>query len=390
MPSTNLSCIQCGQTVSPSEPVWSCPSCGSLLELRLQLTDLPAYEWSELVSAARGSFAASGIWRHAGLIPIDTVDPVTLGEGNTPVVQLKALGQRMGLPKLYAKLECLNPTGSFKDRGATTLVTKARELGVNRLVEDSSGNAGASLAAYCARAGIAASIYVPASAPASKKAQIAFYGAEVVAVEGSREAVTEAALDRCRRDGAYYASHNLNPFFLEGTKTFAYEVATEFENNPPEHVVVPVGNGSLLLGAWKGFRELRALGEVEKLPRMHAAQATGCMPIVDGYLRKLEMPEPITTSPTVAGGISIARPSRGHLILNTMAESGGGAAAATDEEILSCQRLLARTEGIFCEPTSAAALAVLPQLVAQGSIDPEDRVLVAITGMGLKDTSVLE
>ena len=269
------------------------------------------------------------------------------------------------------------------------MITKARDLGVERVVEDSSGNAGASVAAYCAKAGIAASIYVPASAPPAKKAQIGFYGAEVVAVEGTREAVTEAALERCRRDGAYYASHNWNPYFLEGTKTFAYEVATEFENNLPEHLVVPVGNGSLFLGAWKGFRELRALGMVEKSPRMHVAQATGCMPIVDGYLKKLKRPEVIPTFPTVAGGISIARPSRGHLILRAMADSGGGGAAVTDEEILSYQRLLATTEGIFCEPTSAAAFAALPRLVEQGSINPSERVLVAVTGLGLKDTSVL-
>ena len=389
MLSTTMLCTLCGGNFSLDEPIWSCLACGSLLELRLQLTDLPAYERSAMVSAARGSFPAPGIWRHAGLIPVNAMDPVTLGEGNTPVIPLRTLGLRLGLPHLYAKMECLSPTGSFKDRGTTVMVTKARDLGVERVVEDSSGNAGASVAAYCAKAGIAASIYVPASAPPAKKAQIGFYGAEVVAVEGTREAVTEAALERCRRDGAYYASHNWNPYFLEGTKTFAYEVATEFENNLPEHLVVPVGNGSLFLGAWKGFRELRALGMVEKSPRMHVAQATGCMPIVDGYLKKLKRPEVIPTFPTVAGGISIARPSRGHLILKAVADSGGGGAAVTDEEILIYQRLLAATEGIFCEPTSAAAFAALPRLVEQGSINPGERVLVAVTGLGLKDTSVL-
>ena len=306
------------------------------------------------------------------------------------MVRLSALGDRLGLAHLYAKLEYFAPTGSFKDRGATAMVTQALALGVTRLVEDSSGNAGASFAAYCAAAGIKASIYVPASAPAAKKAQIAFYGAEVVEVEGSREAVTEAALERCRREeGAYYASHNWNPFFLEGTKTFAYEVAAQFDFDPPERLIMPVGNGSLFLGAWKGFGELRAAGLLGRLPRLDVAQATGCMPIVDAHNRGLERTEAIPTSPTIAGGISIARPSRGGLVLRAMRESGGSGAAATDAEILELQRALATLEGIFCEPTSAAAFAALAHLVREGAVHPQERVLVAVTGTGLKDTGVL-
>jgi len=302
---------------------------------------------------------------------------------------LKALGKRLGLSRLYAKLEYFSPTGSFKDRGATVMVTKARDLGVKRLVEDSSGNAGASIAAYCARANIQASIYVPASAPSAKKAQIALYGAEVVPVEGTRDDVTKAAMERCLTEGAYYGSHNWNPFFLEGTKSFAYEVAEQFDYDLPEHVVVPVGNGSLYLGAWKGFGELRYLGLADSLPRMHVVQAMGCMPIVDALRRGMERTVEIPTYPTVAGGISIGKPSRGHLILKAARESGGDGAAVSDEDILRTQRELAVLEGIFCEPTSAAAFAGLSKLLQQGAIAPDERVVVAVTGMGLKDTSVL-
>lgn len=389
MSTTALLCSQCRERLSLGDLLWGCPSCGGLLEIQLDLSDLAAATKTDLLKLAKGDLARRGLWRYGAIIPVSAVDPVSMGEGNTPVVPLKAMGRRLGLPRLYGKLEFFSPTCSFKDRGTTVMVTKARELGVGRLVEDSSGNAGASIAAYCARAGIQASIYVPASAPAAKKAQIAFYGAEVVSVGGTRDDVTEAAMERCRREGAYYGSHNWNPFFLEGTKTFAYEVADQFEYDLPEHLVVPVGNGSLFLGAWKGFQELRALELVGRLPRMHVAQATGCMPIVDALQRGLDRTEEIPTSPTVAGGISIGRPSRGHLILTAVRESGGSGAAVSDEEILRFQRDLATMEGIFCEPTSAAAFAALPRLVQQGAISPEERVVVAVTGMGLKDTSVL-
>jgi threonine synthase len=381
-----LSCSECRGSFSLDEPIWSCPDCGSLLEIRQDLSPLRS-------EAAAGVFDASarhGVWRYARLIPVDASGAVSIGEGSTPVVPLRAVGRELGLECLYAKLEYFSPTGSFKDRGTTVLVTKARDLGVKRLVEDSSGNAGASFAAYCARAGIAASIYVPDSAPEAKKAQVAYYGAEVVPVAGTREDVTAAAVERCRTDGAYYGSHNLNPFFLEGTKTFAFEVAEEFEFDPPEHLVMPVGNGSLLLGSRKGFDELRQLGMITSNPRLHVAQAAGCMPLADAFQRGLDRTEPIPTRPTVAGGISIGRPSRGQMILKAMRETGGAAAAVPDEEILQWQRKLASLEGIFCEPTSAAAIAVLPRLVEQGAIRPSERVLVAITGMGLKDTSVLK
>jgi threonine synthase len=373
--------------VPGSEPVWSCPSCGSLLEIQSDLSGLGIGR--EQLEEARSRPAGEGIWRYRSLIPIDAATAVTLGEGSTPVVALRSLGPELGLSRLYAKLEYFSPTGSFKDRGTTALVSKARELGVRHLVEDSSGNAGASIAAYCARAGIRASIYVPASAPEAKRAQISVYGAEVVAVEGTRDAVTEAAMDRCRKDGAYYGSHNWNPFFLEGTKSFAYEVALDFGFDPPDHLVMPVGNGSLFLGAWYGFVELRHMGLVHRLPKLHVAQATGCMPIVDAIRRGLERTEAIATTPTVAGGISIGRPSRGKMILRAAGDSGGSGEAVTDGDILRYQRLLASTEGIFCEPTSAAAFAALPGMIGEGRIGPEESVLVAVTGIGLKDVGAL-
>jgi len=386
-----LHCSRCRKDFSAREVIWSCPDCGSMLEMVPSPHISDPRRRTRLLEAAVEAGHPPGIWRFGPMMQVDATRPVSLGEGNTPVVKLENLGRRMGIPHLHAKLEYLAPTGSFKDRGTSAMVTQARALGVGRIVEDSSGNAGASFAAYCAAAGMAATIFVPASAPRAKKAQIACYGAEVVEVQGSREAVTEAAMARCRQeDGAYYASHNWNPFFLEGTKTFAYEVAAQFDFDPPEHVIMPVGNGSLFLGAWRGFGELRGMGLLERIPKLSIAQAQGCMPIVDAHRRGLDKPVAIPTSPTVAGGISIARPSRGALILRAIRESGGSGAAVTDAEILEYQRALASTDGILCEPTSAAAVAALAHLARRGFFGRDERVLVAITGSGLKDPGALE
>ena len=198
-------------------------------------------------------------------------------------MELRATGELLGLSRLWGKLEFLNPTGSFKDRGTAIMISVAREQGVAEIVEDSSGNAGASLAAYAARTGIRAHIFAPASAPAAKIGQIKVYGAQTHSVEGSREATTDAAVAYYTERRLVYASHNLSPYFLEGTKTLAYELAAEMADGPPEHLVMPVGNGSLFIGAWKGFQELLDRGHISKVPRFHCVQAGAISPIVAAY-----------------------------------------------------------------------------------------------------------
>ena len=292
------------------------------------------------------------------------------------------MARLLGLRDLYAKLEFLNPTGSFKDRGSSVMMSVAREQGVKEIVEDSSGNAGASIAAYAARAGIRAHIFAPSNAPSAKVQQIKVYDAEAHLIEGSREATAEAALAYHREKNLVYASHALSPFFVEGTKTFAYEVALQFAEAIPDHIVLPAGNGSLSLGTSKGFRELRQAGLLSKTPRIHCVQASAFMPIVAAHNAKAWAPR--NGAMTVAGGISVATPARLKQILDVLTETGGTAVAVDDEEILRWQRLLAR-EGIYGEPTSAAALAGLDQLIKRGDIMPSDSVLVPITGFGLKD-----
>ena len=310
-------------------------------------------------------------------------DAITLGEGSAPSVALRSVAKHLGVDDIHAKLELMNPTGSFKDRGTAVMMSVAREMGVSEVVEDSSGNAGASVAAYAARAGIRAHIFAPATAPAAKLDQIAVYGAQAHLIDGDRQAVTDAAIDYAERNAIVYASHNLSPYFIEGTKTFAYEVAAQFGANLPRNIVIPVGNGSLLIGAHKGFAELLRSGRIPAIPRLHAIQARAVMPIAAAYIDESAPPPPTTA--TIAGGIAVANPPRLRQSLRAVRETRGSAVAVAESDIIRCQTLLARQEGIFVEPTSAAALAGAQSLLATGAIAPTESILLAATGFGLKD-----
>ena len=363
-----LSCPRCGRTRPADMSAEACRDCGSPLD----------------VAYITGGGAHRGADGYEIPSPVhDRNSRVSLEEGNTPCVKLPTLGGRLPLHKLYAKLEFLNPTGSFKDRGTATMLSVAREHGVAELVEDSSGNAGASVSAYAARAGIKSHIFVPADAPEAKLRQIKAYGTEVHPIDGSREAVTAAAMAYSRQHGLVYASHMMSPYFAEGTKAFAYEVVAQFDGTLPGHIVFPVGNGSLLIGAFKGFSELRASGHIEKIPRLHCVQSRIVMPLVAAFNGEDWSPD--AAAKTVAGGISIAAPSRIWQILDILRLSAGSAVAVGESSILRMQRDLAEQEGIFAEPTSAAAFAGLEVLANQGVFQEGDTVLVPVTGFGLKD-----
>ncbi len=335
-----------------------------------------------VVEYEAGGDAARASGDSGPTMPLPLNDPasrVTLGEGNTPVVRLPAVARALSLGDVRGKLELVNPTGSFKDRGAAVMMSAMVEHGVAEVVEDSSGNAGAAVAAYAARAGIRAHVFVPASAPAAKLRQIEAYGAQTHPITGTRDEVTEAAVEYCESNGLAYASHNLSPYFLEGTKSFAYEAADQ----PPQHLVVPVGNGSLLIGAYRGFHELIAGGVMDAMPKLHCVQARAVMPIAAAFAG-----EPWAANDagaTIAGGIAVGTPPRAEQALDAVRASGGSACAVAEEDILRWQELLAVSEGIYCEATSAAAFAGLEALVRDGVIAPSESVLVPVTGSGLKD-----
>ncbi len=367
MPGFHFLCPRCRQVLAADARTLACASCGGPLVV-------------EYVPAAGPE---SGIVRSRSEIPLPLMQPgnlVTLGEGDTPVVRLPEIQRALGLSNVWGKLEFANPSGSFKDRGAAVMMSAMVEHGVREVVEDSSGNAGAAVAAYAARAGIRAHVFVPANAPAAKLRQIEAYGAQAHPIQGTRDEVTEAAVEFCDSRGLAYASHNLSPFFLEGTKSFAYEIA----DRPPMHLVIPVGNGSLLIGAFRGFQELIEAGLIDAMPKLHCVQAKAVRPIAAAFAG-----DPWSASDaksTVAGGIAVGTPPRLEQALDAMRTSGGSACAVEEDDILRWQRFLSVSEGVYAEATSAAAFAGLEKLAGKDVIATSDSVLVSVTGSGLKDT----
>ena len=357
----DLQCLECGQRREATITELYCDHCGGLLEI--------AYNHDVSKLGPR--------------LPLHEVgQQITLGEGGSPTVDLKSLAEELGLESLWAKLEFLTPTGSFKDRGSSILVSAAREEGNGEFVEDSSGNAGASLSAFAAAAGMRAHIFVPMSTSENKLNQIRIYGATLHAIEGSRQAATEAAQAMVAVQGLLYLSHNYSAYFAEGMKSFSYE-AVASDAATAQHVVFPVGNGSLLVGASKGFDELVEAEVLAATPKLHCVQAEAISPVVAAINGTAWSWDPVKR--TVASGISVSNPPRIGQVINAVQGSGGSAVAVPDEAILRWQRHVAAKEGVFCEATSAAAFAGLEKLIQQGVIPKGSRVLVPITGSGLKE-----
>ncbi len=380
MPPPRLVCAECATELPIESDALACPECGGPIDAGLELPDL---------SDGLGPIVdpdAHGVWRYRRAMALPPgVSPVSLGEGGTPVVPLPAWGRAHGLADAFAKLEHIAPTGSFKDRGAAVVASVLRARGVVRAVEDSSGNAGAAMAAYCARAGIAITVYVPSRAAGQKPAQIAATGAVVERIEGSREDVAAAAAAAVADGGAAYASHSRHPMFLEGMKTFAFELIEAFDDRIPDHLVMPVGNGGLLLGVHKALAELRRAGVAVTGPRLHVAQAAGCAPLVQALQQGLDDPAEVRRAPTIAGGVEVGSPFRGRQIIAAVRRSGGSAVAIQDGVIEAARRELAALEGLDVEPTAALAFAAAARLRELGTIGARDRVVVPTTGSGLKD-----
>lgn len=359
-------CPRCNNAYPMSEPRWIC-DCRSPLELE----PLAPLEKDKL----RGEEFT--LWRHAAVLPIRREeDIVSLGEGWTPLVSLESEA-----PGVYMKLEFTNPTGSFKDRGASVLVSKLKELGVKEVVEDSSGNAGAALAAYCARANIDCHIYAPAHTSPGKLKQIAAYGSDLVLVEGSRKDTAQAVLAAASE--TYYASHVYNPLYLEGMKTVAYELWEQLGWRIPRVVITPVGHGGMLLGIYKGFLELLRAGYIGSLPRLVGVQAQACAPLAGAFQRGASEPVPVEEGATVAEGIRIAEPVRGVQVLAAIRQTEGICLTVSEEEIEEAHSWLGR-RGFYVEPTSATALAGFERVRSRGPMGEE--TVIILTGSGLKAT----
>lgn len=354
-----------GATYSLEEPRWRGDSGG-----HVNLEQAPGLTRRDIVASE------NSLWRYRKALLVDAVHAVTLGEGWTPLVA----GEWQGLPVLF-KLEFVMPTGAFKDRGMTVMVSYLKSRGVTTVLEDSSGNAGASLAAYCARAGMRCRILVPETASYPKIAQIAACGADVVTIRGSRQDVADAAIAMSRE--IFYASHNWQPFFAEGTKTLAYELWEQLGFRTPDNVVVPVGYGANILGCDRGFSELKRNGEIPRVPRLYGVQAVNCAPYYAAFKAGVEHFVAASVGPTIAEGIAMSKPTRMREVLAPVRASGGEIVAVTEDEIVSALGALAR-KGFYVEPTSAAAAAGLSQLIARGAIEKGETTVLVLTGSGLK------
>jgi threonine synthase len=297
-----------------------------------------------------------------------------MNEGFTPLEETGFNGYRVLL-----KIDYLFPTGSYKDRGATVLISKMKEWGIEKVVEDSSGNAGSAIAAYCTKAGIECKIYVPHTASPGKLVQIQAYGATLKKVEGSRERTAEKAMEAASK--IPYASHCWNPFFLHGTKTFAFEVWEQMDWKTPDTLVLPIGHGTLFLGAYIGFKELREAGIVKRIPRLVGVQSASCAPLYQAFKEGWRETRPIEKKETIAEGIAIAEPVRGRQILEVIRETGGEVLVVTEKEIKEALKVMGR-KGHFIEPTSAATISGLKKYLRKKR--RKETVISTLTGMGLK------
>lgn len=321
------------------------------------------------------------LWRYSAALPRDIARPVSMGEGGTPMVE-----RAWGTLRPHFKLEWFNPTCSFKDRGAAVMLSWLRQIGIKAVAEDSSGNGGAAVAAFGAAAGMEVAIFAPAHASAAKVAQMRAFGADVRLVEGPRE---NAETEAMRASGdIFYASHNWQPFFLQGTKSIAYELWEDFGFQAPDNIIIPAGAGSNVLGCAIGFAELLASRQISRLPRLFVAQPLNCSPVDASFQAGEDGPVPRDVLPTIAEGTAIRHPVRLREVLRAVRVSGGQTVAVPEADIVGAVKRLAAC-GLYAEPTSATAAAALDTLLARGAIRSGERTVVLLTGTGIKSTQFM-
>lgn len=380
---THLECPQCGQQYNPAEPQTYCPACTAPLLARYDL------------AAARAGLARDtlpqtprGMWRWHALLPVfDPANIVSLGEGDCPLLPLPRLGADLGLPQLYIKDESSNPTGTFKARGLAAAVSKAREVGQQRLIIPTAGNAGGALAAYAARAGLEAVIYLPEDSPDANILEAGSYGAELHLVAGLISDCGALVRQRLETEPGWWdVSTFKEPYRVEGKKVMGYELAEAFGWELPDVILYPTGGGTGLVGMWKAFHELRELGwlKTERLPRMVAVQAAGCAPVPRAFDQRAETNEFWQDAETIASGLRVPKSFADRLIMQTLYESNGTALAVSDEALMEGAYDLATCEGIAACPEGGATLAALRQLVSAGWVQSHERVVLFNTGTGLK------
>jgi threonine synthase len=379
-----LECVDCGDRFDADAATHRCPDCGGILD--------PTYDY-DAIDVSRETFSqrrADSMWKYEELLPFSRESAVSMGEGDTPLVECPTLAEELGVGELYIKDEGQNPTGTFKDRGQTLAVTAAVQHGAAEVALNSAGNAGQAAAAYAGRAGLEAHVFLPSRANFTNKAMVNVHGGDMTVVQGrigDAGAAYEDAMDE--HDDWYSVKTFVTPYRHEGKKTMLYETVEQLDWEVPDRVVYPTGGGVGLVGMHKAAKEFRDLGLTDSLPAMYAAQAEGCAPVVRAYQEGRDVHEPWDSPDTICGGIEIPDPGASPLILDALRESDGGAVATGDDDILEAGTVVASREGVEMGATCAAAASGAWELAEQGEFDEDDTVVLLNTGTANKDADVL-
>ena len=379
---THLECSICSKHYASDHIQTYCPDCQAPLfavyDLSLARRDLDRDELRR---------RPSGMWRWHELLPVHLPENMTsLGEGDTPLLRLSHLNLKLGLFNLYVKDESLNPTGTFKARGLSVAISKAKELGIKKVIIPTAGNAGGAMAAYAARAGLDAYIYMPKDTPLANIEESRIAGATVVMVDGLISEAARMAGEKAQVEGWFDLSTFKEPYRCEGKKVMGYELAETFDWKLPDVIIYPTGGGTGLVGMWKAFQELTELGWLKsnQFPRMVSVQAEGCAPIIKAFNSGADSCDFWEGAHTIALGLRVPKSFADQIILQDLRASQGTAIAVSDQDIVKAQRQLASREGIFACPEGAASLAGLLKLLNSGFIHQEDRIVLFNTGTGLK------
>jgi threonine synthase len=378
----NLECSNCGKEFSPDQVQTFCTDCQSSLLARYDLATARDHIDRDAIRRR-----PSGMWRWYELLPVkDPQNYVYLGEGDTALLEVPNLGKSLGLTNLFVKDESTNPTGSFKARGLAAAISKAKELGIEKVIIPTAGNAGGAMAAYAARANMKALIYMPEDTPRSNIEESRIAGAEVILVDGLISDAAKFAREKAQVEGWFDLSTFKEPYRVEGKKIMGYELAETFDWSLPDVIIYPTGGGTGLVGMWKAFAELETLGWLResKKPRMVVVQAEGCAPVVRAFEAGATVCEFWPEAQTIASGLRVPKSFADSLILKDTYSSRGTAVAVSDEAILDSQKKLGNLEGIFAAPEGAATLAALEKLVQDKWVEPDERIVLFNTGSGLK------
>ena len=378
---THLECTNCGKVVEAAEPARTCPSCGKVLYARYDL-DSAKRRLTRQALVGR----APNMWRYFEVLPVlDESNVVTLGEGFTPLIRAERLGRELGCSSLLIKDEGINPTASFKARGLAAAVSKARELGLTALTMPSAGNAGGALAAYAARAGLEAHVFMPADAPEANRKEAQAMGARLTLVDGLISDAGALSRRAARERGLFDVSTLQEPYRAEGKKTMGYEIAEQLGWRMPDVIVYPTGGGTGIVGIWKAIEEMETLGLLDgPRPRMFCVQAEGCAPLVRAFHGGADHAEPWENARTLAAGMRVPSAIGDYLILKALRDSNGGAVTVSDGEILDWMGRVSSLEGVFVCPEGAATAAALSKLIASGAVAPDELSLLLNTGSGVK------